>query len=369
MGLFTFQTPPAWSGSGQQLFTMNDLNDMIAWRIRVRDTSPIIKAEFFITTKTGTPGNLGLVLCADNEGAPNISGGVPVDIGGGSATLKLVAAGSVTASTTAPQTVQFTNSYTPTAGEYVWLVAYPAAATYDGSNSYTFREFLYLPGLLYGDERTGQSANAGTSWTVAGRMPVVSFLTTADAFIVTQAAAAGSAGTYTYDSADNPDEHGVAMSLPAGTGAKVHGVGVGVTYSSTNADADLKCYLDNTQQGSTRSVNTGNMRGAAVGMATDPIILPSPPILVTSAGTLRVALRGTHGTATLAIPYIDFGSQARRESALAFRDIWHCHANDGGSFTDVMDEALAMIPLAEFYDLGGGGNQFPQLVGGGPVRR
>jgi hypothetical protein len=328
---------------------MDALTDFMAVRFRAQTTAPIIKVEYFCQTKTGTPGNLGVVLAANTTaGIPNISGGVPVDLGGGSPTLTTVAAAAI--SSTTRITTTLTNSYTPTAGELFWVVLYPTAATYNAGNSYAFRVRTLGLGADYGDENNASSTDTGSTWTRGNAgFGYMSLLTTSDAYISTWANCCIDGTTNTdFDDADNPDERGCAWTLPSNTAAKVYGLHHLLRNSAATSDFNIGCYLGDSSQ-SSRSIDTSAIEAATGSDRLGTLLFDSPPITVSTAGTLRVAVKATHASDTIRFCTFNFGTQARRESALAFRDYWYCHQNGGGGFTDDLTRIATILPMVEHY--------------------
>lgn len=345
-------------------FTMDATTDFVAFRRRMLSTSPIIKFEAFIDIKTGTPGNLECVLVADNDGVPNISGGVPVDIGGGSPTLVSIANGSI--SSAARLTGTFTNAYTPTAGDYVWLVFYPGSggSGWSASHRYIFRTNFQGIGADYGDENFSTSTDTGSTWTRGNTgCPWISLLTTADAYLPSFVSACPDGITNTdFDDADNPDERGCAWTIPSDTTAKVYGMHSYLRVSALTADFNIGCYLDNSSQ-SSRSIDASKLEVTAANNRLGTMSFDSPPITISSTGTARVALKATHASDTIRFSTVNFGTQARRESAFLFRDYWYCNQNAAGGFTDDLTRLPSVLPIVEHYGSGGGGGAGPATHG------
>lgn len=343
-------------------FLMDALTDFVALRFFLRTTAPVLKVEWFCNTKSGTPGNMGVVLVDDIEGVPEIDTGVPVDIGGGSPTLVTLAAADVTGG--ARHTATLTNGYTPTAGDYIWVVLYPIDGTWDGSNRYSIRVRFTGVGNDYGHESKATSTNTGTSWTrdLQG-CGYCSLLTTGDAYIQTFANCCLDGETNTdFDDADNPDERGVAWTIPASTVADVSGGHNYLRPSALTADFNLGCYLGDSSQASL-AINTSKVEVAAGADKLATLLFLSDIQL--TAGTGRVAVKATHASDTIRFSTLNFGTQARRESCLAFRDYWYCTQNAGGGFTDDLTRIPSILPIVEHYGSGGGGAGEPANLHGG----
>jgi len=363
MGLLIQGLSPAWDASAAPaLFTIDATTDFWAARRMMLSTSPIIKVEWFCDSKTGTPGNLEIVLCADAEGIPNVSGGVPVDIGGGSPTLVSLAAASVTSG--ARHTTTFTNPYTPAAGEYVWVVFYPGAggSGFSASHRYIFRQAFVGFGTIYGDEQSAISTNTGTAWTRSTSVPYISLLTTADAYLpASYSICPDNVSQVTWDDADTPDERGTAWTVPANCTGKVYGAHHMMRLAALTSDFDFSAYLDTTQL-ATRAVDASKLEVAVSGRM-NTLLFNAPPVNISSAGTGRVTFRATHATDGIREAIISCGSQSRRESCFLFKDYWYTHRNGGsGSFTDDLTTVWGALPIVEHNPSGGGSETFTGAV-------
>jgi hypothetical protein len=347
---------PAFTGGAMVTFTMDATTDFLAFRFLAFTTAPITKVEAWISTKTGTPGDMGVVIVAENGPIPNISGGVPVDIGGGSPTLFTVVAASTT--TNSRHTWTFTNAFTPTAGTRYWIVFYPiSGGTWDASNRYIFRQSFQGVGADLGDEVSASSTNTGTAFTRGGHCSHFSLLTTGDAYLpMGSSCCLDNSATVDWDDADNPDERGTAWTLPASTGAIVRGIKSMLRVSALTATFSIDAYVGDTSQGS-RTIGTELADGTGNTIAR---LHFATAFTLTTAGTLRVAIKATHASDTIRQAVLEFGSQARRESCQDFKDIWYCHRNGGaGAFTDDKTRLYTILPVVEFYGTGGGGGTKP----------
>lgn len=355
---------PNYGSIGVDTFTMDALTDFVACRFRAQTTAPIIKVEWFCNTKTGTPGNMGVVLAGNTTaGIPNINTGVPVDLGGGSPTLTTVAAAAVT--TNSRITTTLTNPYTPTAGDLFWVVFYPTAATWDGSNNYVHRTGMDFTGADYGDETHATSTDTGSTWTrdLSG-FGHISLLTTGDAYIPTLTNCCFDGQTPTdFDDADNPDERGCAWTIPASTTAAVYGVNHMIRASALTADFNIGLYLGDSSQ-SSRSIDTSAIEVSAAAVRLGTLLFDAPPVSISTAGTARVAVKATHGSDTIRVTTLNCGTQARRESCISIRDFWYCHQNGGGGFTDDLTRVPTLLPIVDHYGSGGGGGGGQRVIGG-----
>lgn len=349
--------PASDSVIGGTNFTMDATTDFVAFRYRALSTSPIIKAEVFINTKTGTPGNLECVLAANADGGkPNISGGVPVDVGGGSPTLVSIAEGSI--STGSRLTITFTNPFTPTAGTWYWLVLYPGSggSGWSASHRYIIRGVVSSAlGNSRGDEVSATSTDTGSTFADLTGIPYYSLLTTGDAYLPTLAACCFDAQTTEdVDDTSNPDERGVAFTVPANMTATLRGISILMRSENTSADFAIAAYSNDSQLVS-RSVDLSDFRIAPATAGACNLLFTTGQDV--SAGAIaRVAVKSSSASDFLRHNVYEFGSQARRESALLFRDWWYCHRNGGaGSFTDDKTRAYGFVPFVEFAAAGGGG--------------
>lgn len=347
--------PPAAGSVAVTTFTMDATTDFIAFRFLALTTAPIVKAEVFVGTKTGTPGNLECVLTANVAAIPEVSGGVPVDVGGGSPTLVSIAQASI--STASRVTITFTNAFTPTAGTWYWLVLYPGAggSGWSGSHRYIWRQGVGAGGVSYGGEATATSTDTGGTFTHGTVIPYASFLTTGDAYLPTLASCCfDAAGTTDVDDTSNPDERGTAFLVPANTTAMIYGLSFVNRSESATSDFSVSCYSNDTQL-ATRAidqselVNTSgtNLNGSFSFLAGQT---------VAAGATGRVAVKSTNATEFIRHGVYEFGTQARRESARLFRDSWYCHQNGGsGGFTDDKTRWYGIEPHVEFNGSGGSG--------------
>lgn len=342
-------------------FPMDATTDFIAYRMLARTTDPIAGAEVWVTTKTGTPGNLECVLAANVAAIPNVSGGVPVDVGGGSPTLASIANGSI--SNNARLTITFTNAFTPTAGTWYWLVLYPGAggSGWSASHRYFFRQTLTDGsgfGSPYGEERVAISTDTGSAWTVVRGAPQVSWLTTGGVYLPTYSSCClDDATSVDVDDTSNPDERGTACAVPANMSCLIHGLNPFLRSESATSDFAVACYSNDSQLES-RAIDYSELESAtAANLNAEILFLASQT--VAAGATARVAVKSTDATQFLRHAIYAFGSQARRESALAFKDWWYCHRNGGaGAFTDDKTRIYSVPPILEFSGTGGGGQEF-----------
>lgn len=349
-------------------FTMDATTDFVAFRFLPRTTAPITGVEVFVSTKTGTPGNLECVLTGNVTGKPIVSGGVPTDIGGGSPTLVSIANAGI--SNNSRLTITFTNPFTPTAGTWYWVVLYPGAggSGWSASHRYIFRFAVTIAavGVMQGDELSASSTDTGANFTTQRGIPYVSWLTTGAAYLPTIASCCfDSVGTVDVDDTSNPDERGSACTVPANTTASIIGLSSLYRIEAVTSDFTIAAYSDNTSLES-RAIDTSEF---------DPVISTNMASFffladqsVAAGAIARVAIKATNASDFFRFQAWEFGSQARRESAKIFADSWYCNRNGGaGSFTDDKTRWYSVVPHVSFVGTGGGGsgaNSRGELLGG-----
>lgn len=335
-------------GAGANGFYRLDASDdAIAFRWRPMTATAIKKVEVIQQNTNSSPGDVNYVLTGDSGCAPIVAGGVPTDIGGGSPTLVAVASGSHTGSN-ARITASFTNAFTPTPGTFYWLVVYPSG-THDATNWRQIHNGSAHMSAARGSEVVAHGSALSTSpaWSRQSvGVNCVSFLDASDNYLQTITSASGFGFTFTWDNADNPDERGVAMDVPAGVRLKVHGFNSVYRPVDASADLELKCYRDSTQIGTTRTIDVSEWLPVYnTATVATTFWFADGPYTVDGPCTLRMMILPTHSSSTFTMAYWDFASQARRESMMLARDIWYTSRNDGGSFTD--DKAL--MPMLHPY--------------------
>lgn len=339
-------------------FAVDASTDYIAFGFVPRTNAPIVAAEVWVTTKTGTPHDLQCVLVANSAGLPG-AGATPTDVGGGSPTLVALAHASIT--TASRLTITFTNAFTPTPGTRYWLVLYPGGtggSAYSASHRYIFNHvFSSISGVGAGagDERSAMSTDTGTTWATTAGIPWVSFLTTGSVYITTTCACCFDAVTVVdVDDTTNPDERGTAFDVPANTTATIHSVLFRNRSENATSDFAVACY-DNDTQLESRAIDQSEYEstyGASLnGTVT---FLVSQDVAAGHVG--RVAIKSTDSDDFMRHNIMEFGSQARRESTIMFGGSWYCNRNaGGGSFTDDKTRWYMILPVVSFAGSGAGG--------------
>lgn len=349
MTAFTTAFSPAFAGGAFTNFTLDSVNDWIAWRFRMADATAIAKAEFRIQAITdgGDLGNLESVLVANSAGHPNGN----TDIG---STLVSTAKGSLTAGQI--NKVTFGSTHTPSAGDFVWLVLYPhqSVGTFDASNKYVISYTNSAIGVGYGDNRWASSTDGGSTWTEqTSGFGLASLLDGSDNFLPQSGqVAAENISTVDFNNTDTPDEYASGFDLDAGMTIQIHGAYTLWRLASSAADFKLIVYKDGVSVAS-RTFDT-SVYDDQFTVVRSPYLTLDSPIEISGAARVQVAIQPISATDMRTVVF-DFGTQIRRESMVRFRDMWlETQTNEGG-FTADKTQMSIVFPVVEIIASAGGG--------------
>ena len=351
---------------------INATTDWLSFRYQAHSTTPIKKIKVWCTNLTASPGTLGVVLTSNVSGVPNVSGGVPVDIGGGSATLVTVAAASVF-STGAETTLTFTNAYTPTVGELIWVVLYPTTGTWDGSNHITLGSgSSFGLGVFIGDEIVATSVDTGTSFSYVTGGPAVSWLDASDNYLPTviSCVPGASSATATFADSATPDTYGNMFTTPANYSPVLWGVAFGVLNgpsSATNSDYSAlltKNPLSGSSEIGQIDIDVSVWRGAYSGSTLGFLRFPNGPYTLDANTAYAVSIKAA-GAGSMNVFRFPFGDDAARLSMFLSRGLSQVTRTGGagyggsGDMTQSLLFACNIFPCFSLPDGSAGG-------GGGP---
>ena len=345
---------------------LDSVADMIAWSFEARTTTPIAKLVFRTGTLTGSPGTASIVLSADANCQPTISGGLPVDIGGGSPTL-------VTHTTWASATnytVTFTNAFTPTLGTRYWIVMYASSGTWDASNRIQINRHNNNFGGG-GAHHSGLSTDgAGASWSLSRHVKAYYSLLDAsnNPLDSDSAGLSTTVATATYSVSSNPDEYGILFTIPANCTAYLHGFWwLHRINDAVNSDHTLFIYTD--PLGTPVLLDSFAVDVSVFSPFTGVSDVPywradDGPFTLTGGTVVACSVRAT-GTGTLQYFRDVYTSQAVKESALLFRDYTLVTREGGtGAFTQVLTDVVnIVVPHFELLGTAGGGG-LAHIIGG-----
>lgn len=354
-------------------FTIDAATDSMAFSFVAQNTTPIAKVQVHISTKTGTPNDLLVLLAADTDGRPTgTPGAQPTDIGGGSPTLVAVANG---ATATGVNTFTFTNAYTPTAGTRYWLVLWPGGS--GGSGWSASHRYIFAEGTgnftLGRGERVSTTTDTATTWTALETMAIFSF-SLQDASnnylpLLQSAVFASTTLNVTPSSGSSPNEYGTLITIP--TGQAVNLYGMEWMYRIANAatsDSQLDAWTNPlVTPVSLESFVVDVSAFYPVTSAMRPFIhrWVSGPYALTGGTVLGVSNRAT-GAGTVTTAQVIFQSQAAKEAALFLRD-WQGMDRAGGSgaFTARPDRIYSLLPRLSLEDVSGSSGGGLRLAGHG----
>jgi hypothetical protein len=359
---------PTTSQATLTSFTMDSTGDMIAFRWRARSTTAIAKLLVWCTAKTGDPRNIGVVIAADVNGLPSISGGIPVDIGGGSPTLLTVANASVT--NAAANTFTFTNAYTPTADTDYWFCLYATGSggtTWDASNRYQWGQAWGNLGNFWGELIATSTDGAGATWSYSSTVSLAPFSLQdgSSNYLPTIGAACPGAttGGVSYQASSNPDEYGNLVTVPASTTIDLYGVYYHYSMASaTLSDHDIFAYTDPLGTPSLKEQLSVDVSAFFPSTSQARFVrrFQSGPYTLTAAQVLGVAVRNT-GTGNCTVGEMIFNASAARLAADLLAGIYGINREGGsGAYTPQTDRIYTVLPLWAFTGTAGG-------AGGGAV--
>lgn len=324
---------------------LDSVGDMVAFSFEARVATAIAKVVFRTATLAGTPGTASVVLCADNNGVPNISGGIPVDIGGGSPTL--VTHTSWAGSTTYTDTL--TNAYTPTVDTKYWIVIYASAGTWDASNRVQILRYDNSCGITGANHNAISTDGAGAVWTVTRSVHnMVHLLTSSDAVLASDSMGICTNLTATsFTVSSNPDEYGLVFTVPDNCVAYLHGMWwLHRIADATNSDHTLFLYTDPLGTPVLLDSKTIDVSVFSPFINTNDVYYwraDGGPFTLRAGTVVACSVRAT-GTGTLTAMNNTFTSQAVREGALLFRD-YSLVSRDGGSgaFTQQLAQSTNIV--------------------------
>lgn len=357
MALIGARQAPTLAITGSTLSLLDSVGDMAAWSFEARVATAIAKVMFRTGTLTGAPGTASLVLCADNNGVPNISGGIPVDIGGGSPTL--VTHTSWASTTTYTDTL--TNAYTPTVDTKYWVVLYASAGTWDASNRVQINRHDTSSGNL-GANHSGLSTDgAGASWTITRSIHgMISLLDASNNVLANDSLAISAAATTAPTTASNPDEYGVLFTVPANCTAYLHGFWwLHRINDATNSDHTLFMYTD--PLGSPVLLDSKAIDVSVYSPFTGVNDVyywraDGGPFTLTAGTVVSCSVQAT-GTGTLTFINHTFDSQAVRESSFLFRDFYLVTRNNGSGVFTAQVAQLCNLVVPHLELVGATGNR------------
>lgn len=365
--LFPFM--PTFTQAGIATFTLDAVSDMTAWQFEAQSTTAIKKVQFHIDTKTGTPGNLDVYLTADNNGSPNIAGGVPVDIGGGSPTLVSIANGSLAAGV---NTATFTNAYTPTIGTKYWVVLFPGAG---GSGWSASHRYIFTMGTnAFGGgkgEKAANSTDTGATWSLAGvSIHSFSLQDASDNYLmlINSAVFSSSNAAIGVSDASNPDEYGMIFTNPSNAAVDLHGIGWFYRLSNaTTSDHTVAAYTDPLGTPSLLESITIDVSAYFPAATTNQTFIErwkSGPYTLASGAEVAVSVKAT-GAGTVTHAQVLFHSNAARMAALMLMD-WYGVTRNGGSgaFTPVTTAWYSIFPVYSVEAPTPSGGGLARIIGG-----
>ena len=356
MFLFGNDNYPHGSSSLTSL-ALDSSTDYVAWRFHVSRAVAIsqVRIGAFLTV-TGSPGDLEVILQDNAAAVPDGS-----DIGGGSPTATQFTPDS--ADTTL---VTLTNPYTPSAGDYIWVVLrVKSGQTADGSNYWSAPHQQRLMGSasgIAGGCLAKTSTDSGSSWSTPTNVPCGCELYHNDAArVFNECCCCLAVTTASWDSADNPDERGVAWTQPSDWDEDVWGVSFPWRPDGTDADFTIKVYQDNDVVDS-EAIDVSVYDVQIATWTAKLHLFTDGPFRVDRGSTGRVMLMATHATSRIWSQKYSFDSAAGRQSTMAFGTFWGSTNNDAGTPADVTDELYTIWPW--ITPAGGGLLRHPGMTGG-----
>jgi len=262
-------------------FAIDSSGDYFGSTFYARNTSAITTAYVYVDGITGTSPTYKAVL----EQYDGSSTGQPdgVDLGGGSPTAK-----DFTPSGTGWQTITFTNSYTPTQGEYIALVIRYSSGTVDAGNNCDFAAYNARKAFSYDYLST-------RPFTLTSEKNGLPYATAQAADGTTYGYAAGgpSYEYYDMDTGTTPDEAGIKITLPSACSTlTLRSVRYQYMGVATASDFDVKIYdTDGSTVLTTKSVVHG--WGGSNGPAKQGMTVLSANQTLTCGSTYRVTLLPT----------------------------------------------------------------------------